>query len=125
MAKVYLDANKFIDLARRRDGWVDLRDGLVNYDIYTSVLNLHILGYVLKAKIDKLFDIVLEITNECDLLDFDKSIAELAFQGPTSDYEDNIQLHSAVKADCDIFLTSDRTLIKTAFFGKMRIMDGM
>jgi len=41
--------------------------------------------------------------------------------GPTDDFEDNVQLHSAVMGDCDYFLTMDKKLIKMKYFGKMRI----
>ncbi len=46
---------------------------------------------------------------------------ERALQGPTTDVEDNIQLHSSVEAGCDLFLTHDEALLNLTFFGKMRI----
>lgn len=41
---------------------------------------------------------------------------------PTSDLEDNIQLHSAAEADCDYFLTSDKKLLAMIYFGKTKIV---
>ena len=49
-------------------------------------------------------------------------ILDLALEGPVDDLEDNIQLHSASEAECDVFLTNDKKLLKMKFFGKMRIV---
>lgn len=55
------------------------------------------------------------------MIPFDSAIAEKALVGPTSDFEDNVQLHSAAEAECDIFLTEDKKLSDMKFFGKVRI----
>lgn len=44
-----------------------------------------------------------------------------ALEGPTVDFEDNTQLHSAAEAECDYFLTNDEKLLKMKFFGKTRL----
>lgn len=54
---------------------------------------------------------------------FDDSILNLALHGPTKDLEDNIQLYSAEKADCDLFLTFNKDLLKMKSFGGMKIVD--
>lgn len=55
------------------------------------------------------------------MVDFSNDILELALNRPTTDLEDNVQLHSAVQADCDFFLTEDNTLLALKFFGKLQI----
>lgn len=42
--------------------------------------------------------------------------------GPTVDFEDNVQLHSAAEAECEIFLTEDKKLLKLGFFGKTHVV---
>lgn len=56
------------------------------------------------------------------IVDLSRSILDKALQGPTADLEDNIQLHSAAEADCDLFLTNDERLLKITFFGKTKIV---
>ena len=56
------------------------------------------------------------------LVDFSEKILERALNNPTPDLEDNIQLHSAVEAECDIFLTGDQRLLNLKFFGKVQIL---
>lgn len=43
----------------------------------------------------------------------------------SNDLEDNIQLNSAIKADCNFFLTFDKKLLKMKFFGKMKIVSSL
>lgn len=85
MAKIFIDANIFIDLVEKR-----------------SQLNLDDIERFL-------------------IIDFNSDILNKAIIDPTSDLEDNIQLHSAAEADCDLFLTSDAKLLKLKFFGKTEI----
>jgi len=47
-------------------------------------------------------------------------ILDLALEGPVDDLEDNIQLHSASEAECDVFLTNDKRLLGIKFFGKTK-----
>lgn len=62
---------------------------------------------------------------EFQIFDLTSTILNLATQGPTTDLEDNIQLHSAAEAECDYFLTSDASLLKMKFFGKTRIVPNL
>ena len=118
MARVFLDANIFIDLAENR-GKIST-DDLDNHDLFVSALLPHILMYITKRKVpyDKLSSIIDSFT----IISFDHSICYKALDGPTSDFEDNVQLHSAAEAECDLFLTNDRRLLGLKFFGKARII---
>ncbi|MDO8576758.1 MAG: hypothetical protein Q7R82_00265 [Candidatus Daviesbacteria bacterium] len=63
-----------------------------------------------------------ELQKQFGIVPLNKYILDKALIGPINDLEDNIQLHSATEADCDIFLTSDAKLLKLKFFGKMQIL---
>lgn len=118
MAKVFLDTNKVIDYIQERATRVspDLQD----HSFFISPLSVHILFYVTKSKvpngsIDGLVDLLFQV-------DFNESITEKALLGPTDDFEDNVQLHSAAQADCDFFLTDDKDLLRMRYFGKVEIV---
>ena len=119
MARVFLDANIFIDLAENR-GKIST-DDLDNHDLFVSALLPHILMYITKRKVpfEKLSSLIID---SFTIVSFDHSICYKALDGPTSDFEDNVQLHSAAEAECDLFLTNDRRLLGLKFFGKARII---
>lgn len=119
MAKVFCDANYFIGLVNRTpETEVNILEGQKGY---ISVLSCHILCYVNKVKLpDKKIQAYAEDFIFVPLTD---SIIEKAFDGPTEDMEDNIQLHSAAEAECDYFLTSDKKILAMTFFGKAKIVD--
>ncbi len=117
MAKIFLDTNIYIDIIKKRTDR-ELED-FQGQDLFISSLSIHILAYVFKYKIpDHELDVNLELFN---IVPFDAKIVENALIGPTSDFEDNAQLHSAAEAECDIFLTEDRKLLDMKFFGKVKI----
>lgn len=118
MAKVFLDVNYFIGLVNRTpETKVEILEGQKGY---ISALSCHILCYVNKIKIpDKKIQSFAEDFLIVNLTDI---IVQKAFDGPTTDMEDNIQLHSAAEADCDYFLTADVSLLKMKFFGKTKIL---
>lgn len=118
MAKIFLDTNIAIDiLGGRRELPFELS---YEMDFYISVLSIHIIFYVRKSKIPdpKTSNVLFEI----DWVDFNEDMAERAMMGPTTDFEDNVQLHSAVFADADVFITRDAHLQKLGYFGKVQIL---
>ncbi len=117
MAKVFLDTNVYIDIIKKRTE-SELED-FQGHDLFISPLSIHILAYVFKYKIpnDEL-NVNLELFN---ITPFDANVVENALIGPTSDFEDNVQLHSAAEAECDVFLTEDKKLLDMKFFGKVKI----
>lgn len=117
MAKIFLDTNIYIDIIKKRNDH-DLQD-LQGNELFISPLSIHILTYIFKNKIpDKELDVNRELFN---LVSFDRIIAQNSLIGPTKDFEDNVQLHSAASAECDVFLTEDKELLDIKFFGKVRI----
>lgn len=121
MAKVFLDANYFIGLANKAPE-VDT-EILDKHEAFITTLSCHILFYINKINVpDAKMNAFI---NDFNLIDFNQNILHKALINPTEDLEDNIQLHSAAEADCDIFLTSDAKLLKLKFFGKVKIVDNL
>lgn len=117
MDKVFLDTNYFIGFVNRTPE-TDV-EVIHNYRTYISPLSCHILFYVNKIKVpdEKLSSFI----SEFNIVPFTEKILNKALTSPTADLEDNIQLHSAAEADCDLFLTNDKDLLKMTFFGKTRL----
>lgn len=118
MAKVFVDTNCFIGLTSRNPQ-ID-SEHLDKHEGFVSILSCHILFYVNKIKIpDPEMNSFIEDFN---VLSLDHKILQHALMGPTDDLEDNMQLHSAAKADVDFFLTFDKKLLEMKFFGKTQII---
>lgn len=120
MVKVFLDTNYFIDAIHRKPE-KKILDHLKDNLIYSSTLSFHIYCYLYKIKIPN--NKVLAQKAKFQLVDFSENILERALKGPTEDLEDNVQLHSAAQAECDLFLTNDTKLLDLAFFGNTRISE--
>ena len=121
MEKIFLDANVLIDIVEeRRD--VDLAQ-FKNYKLFISPLSIHVLTYLYKYVMpdEKLADLKQVFT----FIPFDKLITNDALLGPTADFEDNVQLHSAANGDCNYFLTRDKKLLDMKFFGKTKIVKSL
>ena len=116
MARVFLDANIYIDITKRaKEKLEPLRADL----LFISPLSAHILFYTQKLKVpDRQLN---ELQEQFGIVPLTKHILNKALEGPTNDLEDNIQLHSAAEAECDIFLTEDQGLLNMKFFGKTHI----
>ncbi len=121
MAKVYLDTNYFIDLVEGRTE-IDLAT-LEGHSLYISPLSIHVLVYVYKYSVPN--KKLTQFTEFFTIVPLDAVITEKALIGPTKDFEDNIQLQTAAISKCDIFLTRDKKLIDTAFFGVMQIKEAL
>ena len=122
MAKVFLDTNYFIDTIHRRPE-KDILNSLIGHTVYISPLSLHIYCYIYKIKIPD-SKVLAQIEN-FQIIDISQDIAIKALNGPTTDFEDNIQLHSCAETDCSYFLTEDKKLLNLKFFGKTRILPSL
>ncbi len=119
MEKVFLDTNIFIDLVENRNN--ELRQFTTDSTLYISVVTLNIWVYAYKHVVpNSKFDFIFETYN---IVSSNGNIARKASMGPTNDFEDNVQLHSAIEENCDLFVTKDKGLLKLGYFGKMRISD--
>lgn len=117
MEKIFLDANVFIDLVEKRKG-VDLAR-FDQQELFISPLSVHILHYITKQKVP--YARLLQIIKTFSIVNIDQPIFNNAILGPTNDFEDNVQLHSAAEADCNVFLTEDKKIKDLKFFGKVKI----
>lgn len=118
MVKVFLDTNYFIGLANQVP---DISaENLDRHRVFISILSCHIMFYVNKIKVPDAK--INSFINDFNILDLNQKIISKALVGPTSDLEDNIQLHSAAEAECGLFLTADKKLLVMKFFGNMKIV---
>ncbi len=116
MARVFLDVNIIIDFIEDRR---EVNPSLLENDLFVSPLSFHILIYTYKHKIPS--EKLIKSRKYFNIIPFGENINDNALLGPTTDFEDNVQLHSAAAAECDLFLTNDKHLISMKFFGKTRI----
>lgn len=122
MTTIFLDTNTFIDLV---EGWgnEDLAQSIDGQVVYISPLSTHIMFYVEKKAIP---DHAANATiSQFEIVNLTKEIHDKSLEGPTADYEDNIQLHSAAEASCNYFLTRDKKILKLGFFGKTKIVPSL
>lgn len=116
MARIFLDTNYYIDATKRaKKKWRVLKGHL----LFISPLSTHILFYARKLKVPD--QDVNKLQEEFGIVPLTEDILDKALKGPTIDLEDNIQLHSAAEAECDLFLTEDKKILNMKFFGKTRI----
>ncbi|KKQ35075.1 MAG: hypothetical protein US51_C0017G0007 [Microgenomates group bacterium GW2011_GWA2_37_6] len=119
MANIFLDTNCFIDAIHRKPE-KQILNLLEGHIACLSTLSIHIYCYSQKIKIPN--DIIIEQIKKFQVVNFSKNISNNALYGPTNDFEDNVQLHSAAESECDIFLTADKKLLDMKFFGKTQII---
>ncbi len=119
MANVFLDTNTFIDIVSKRR-LVSLED-FQGHQLCISALSVHILLYVLKVRVpaQKIKDILTFFT----IIPINQSIIFASIAGPTHDFEDNVQLHSAVEGECTFMVTQDKQLLNMIYFGKLQIVE--
>lgn len=122
MAKIFLDTNYFIDALHRKPE-KEILDSLVNNSIYVSPLSVHIYCYIFKIRIPD--NRVTAQIEKFEIVELSEKLVVRALEGPTADFEDNVQLHSAAQADCDVFLTEDKKLLAIKFFGQTKIVPDM
>lgn len=118
MARIFLDSNFVIETIGLRHSEA-VSESLKGHLAFVSPLTIHIVCYVFKRKIPD--QVISDLVNQVHLTDFSQSLANLSLIGPTEDFEDNVQLHSASISAADYFLTHDQELLKMKFFGKTQI----
>lgn len=120
MAKIFLDTNTLIDIYERNQSRIT---ELTLHKIWLSPLSFHILAYLDKIKMpNKKFN---DMRDDFGIISLSAELLTKASRGPTTDLEDNIQLHSAAIANCDYLLTSDKQLLKMRYFGQVEIVSAL
>ncbi len=122
MARIFLDANFVIETIGLRKSSTTGRQ-LAGHEVCLSPLTIHIICYSFKIKVpdERIFDLVDQVL----VVNLTSRLINPALIGPTQDFEDNIQLHSAVEANCDYFLTNDKELLILGYFGKTKIVNSL
>lgn len=120
MAKVFLDTNYILDIFMRHTR--SLSDVGKN-NLFFSPLSFPTISYVHKLHMPS--EKLQNILKDMFAVNFTDTILKKSLLGPTSDIEDNIQLHSASMSHCDYFLTSDKGLLKMKYFGQVEIVDSL
>ena len=120
MANLFLDTNILIDIFEQRKP-INLL-ALSFYDLRYSPLSIHIYLYLYKLKtpLPELALIMQKLRIKA--VNFSAEITEKALNGPTLDFEDNVQLQSANEAGCDYFLTNDKKMWGKKFFQGMKVI---
>lgn len=116
--KVFLDTNVYVDILKRKNF---VHKNINSYSLYISPFSTLVLFYSYKISVPnkKLYS----IRNKFSQVPITSDLMEKSLLGPTSDIEDNLQLHSAVLAECKYFLTRDEDLLSMKKFGKLKIVD--
>lgn len=122
MAKIFLDTNYLIDSIHRKPE-KEIIESLEGNSIYISPLSIHVYCYIFKIKIPDRR--VIAQKEKFQIVEFSEELLDRALVGPTPDFEDNIQLHSAAEAGCDIFLTENKKILSIKFFGKIKIENSL
>lgn len=118
MAGLFLDANIIIDILSRQQSFDLTRLG--DNPLYISALTVHLGTYFTKTKIpDKL---ITHFFQQLRIVPLSEKIIDPSLIGPTSDFEDNVQLNSAQEAKVGYFITQDKALIKMGIFGSVKII---
>lgn len=122
MAKVFLDTNIFIDAIHRKPE-EQILASLLGDSVFISPLSIHIYCYLFHIQLPDAR--VAAQVEKFGLVELSESLASRALEGPTSDFEDNVQLLSSTAAECDVFVTADKKLLALKFFGQTRIVSTM
>jgi len=96
---------------------------LSEHRVFISPLSYHIYVYTAKKRVPDSF--LIESLQDITIVDLTSDILLKALHQPTTDLEDNIQLHSASISRCDYFLTSDKQLLKMKYYGQVEIVDSL
>lgn len=104
--KVFLDTNCIIDLIEQRIPNVEYVEKILKYKIYPvpsiaapTVTNAY---YITKYKNQQLYQIFI---NKFSIIALDEKLINQAFSLNMRDFEDAIQLASALKSNCNYFIT--------------------
>jgi predicted nucleic acid-binding protein len=119
MAKVFLDANVFMRLLEGK--LQNYLDQLERHTLYISPLTVHIALYVHRAKVP--FPSFAEGLQHFQITSLTPAITRQSLEGPTVDFEDNLQLCSAQSIQANNFITFDKQLLALKTLDQMKIIN--
>ena len=117
MKKIFIDTNILLDVILRREEfykrsaevWADSESGKVQG--YISAISLNNMHYVMRKFVapDAALEYVRLVLNVFSVVPLDESILRLAVDFPQKDFEDAIQMFSAIQIKADCIVTRDRS----------------
>lgn len=115
MKKIFVDTNILLDVLLKRPEfceaatliWIDCESGKVKG--YISAISLNNLHFIMSRKVGKnrALECVRIVLNIFSIVPLDDKILRLAAELPHKDFEDAIQLFSAVHSKADCIITRD------------------
>lgn len=110
--RVFLDTNVIIDLIQRRVGYDDAALILQKaengeYSLFTSSLSMVNVAYILRKyyRGESLYHLLEELGDIIDVITVSSEVYHQSLQSRASDFEDAIQLFSAIEGDMDCIVT--------------------
>ena len=110
--RVFLDTNVILDLIQRRVGYDDAalimqKSENGEYSLYTSSLSMVNIAYILRKyyRGESLYHLLEELGDIIDVITVSSEAYHKALQSRALDFEDAIQLFSAIESDMDCIVT--------------------
>ena len=110
--RVFLDTNVILDLIQRRAGYDDAalimqKSENGEYSLYTSSLSMVNIAYILRKyyRGESLYHLLEELGDIIGVITVSSEAYHKALQSRALDFEDAIQLFSAIESDMDCIVT--------------------
>ena len=110
--RVFLDTNVILDLIQRRVGYDDAalimqKSENGEYSLYTSSLSMVNIAYILRKyyRGESLYHLLEELGDIIGVISVSSEAYHKALQSRALDFEDAIQLFSAIESDMDCIVT--------------------
>ena len=110
--RVFLDTNVILDLIQRRVGYDDAalimqKSENGEYSLFTSSLSMVNIAYILRKyyRGESLYHLLEELGDIIDVITVSSEAYQKALQSRALDFEDAIQLFSAIESDMDCIVT--------------------
>ena len=110
--RVFLDTNVILDLIQRRVGYDDAalimqKSENGEYSLFTSSLSMVNIAYILRKYYigESLYHLLEELGDIIDVITVSSEAYHKALQSRALDFEDAIQLFSAIESDMDCIVT--------------------
>lgn len=115
---MFVDANIFVDVLADRDDWYENSAEIINrVETGTesgciSALTVPILWYVMGEKAEHLKEIK-DIIKNFKIIPLTSQLINTSFNSEMKDFEDSIQLYSAIKGKCNTLITRNKRDFRT------------
>ena len=123
--RVFLDTNVILDLIQRRVGYDDAalimqKSENGEYSLYTSSLSMVNIAYILRKyyRGESLYHLLAELGDIIGVITVSSEAYHKALQSRALDFEDAIQLFSAIESDMDCIVTRN---VQDFIFDKLPI----